>query len=207
MSVAELVNNKLARMKRGAPFSIERFYTLGSVSAVQKKMSRLVKEGKVVRVAKGIYSRPKPLIISPTMNIVAKAEDVARVWAETNNYKLSYQGMEAAYRLGLQTQAPMKSVFWTSGPTRTFRVGNQEVQVKHAANSKLVWYDKPEGELFRGLMFAAPEHTTVSELSAAMKRLNLSKEQNLKVISKLLMNKNLSMWSNKLLELRKTLLS
>ena len=73
MSVAELVNNKLARMKRGAPFSIERFYTLGSVSAVQKKMSRLVKEGKVVRVAKGIYSRPKPLIISPTMNIVAKA--------------------------------------------------------------------------------------------------------------------------------------
>ncbi|MEI8651070.1 DUF6088 family protein [Paraglaciecola sp. Hal342] len=105
MSVAELVNNKLARMKRGAPFQLRGFILL-VVFLLSKKMSRLVKEGKVVRVAKGIYSRPKPLIISPTMNIVAKAEDVARVWAETNNYKLSYQGMEAAYRLGLQTQAP-----------------------------------------------------------------------------------------------------
>ena len=34
MSVAELVNNKLARMKRGAPFSIERFYTLATSSAL-----------------------------------------------------------------------------------------------------------------------------------------------------------------------------
>ena len=80
MSVAELVNNKLARMKRGAPFSIERFYTLGSVSAVQKKMSRLVKEGKVVRVAKGIYSRPKPLIISPTTNYLIKEWKLPIAW-------------------------------------------------------------------------------------------------------------------------------
>ena len=63
MSVSTLVANRVSRMKRGTPFSIEGFYSLGTTTSVQKAMSRLAKEEKIVRVAKGIYSRPKPLKI------------------------------------------------------------------------------------------------------------------------------------------------
>ena len=59
-------------MQRGTPFTIEKFYSLGSVTAVQKAMSRLTKEGEIVRVAKGIYSRPKPLAALPSIKIQLK---------------------------------------------------------------------------------------------------------------------------------------
>lgn len=194
-------------MKRGMPFSIEKLYSLGSVTAVQKVMSRLAKEGEVVRVAKGIYSRPKPLASIPSVRITAKAKDVAMTWAKIHHYKMVPQGLESAYRLGLQTQAPLKIVYWSSGSSRVFKVGNQEVQVKHAANFKLQWQHKPEGELLRGLMFASPEHTSKRQLSTALKRLNISHEEKLTVINKLIKNSNLGSWRNKLSSLKQTLIS
>ena len=207
MSVSALVNNRLYRMQRGTPFTIEKFYSLGSVTAVQKAMSRLTKEGEIVRVAKGIYSRPKPLAALPSIKITAKAEDVAITWAKANHYKMVPQGLESAYRLGLQTQAPLKTVFWSSGPSRVFKVGNEEVQIKHTANFKLRWQHRPEGELLRGLMFVSPEHTSMQQLSTALKRLNISHEEKLVVINKLLNNSSLRTWKNKLSSIKQTLTS
>lgn len=207
MSVSELVKNRLSRMKRGIPFSIEKFYSLGSATAVQKTMSRLTEAGEVVRVAKGIYSRPKPLASIPSITIAATAEDVVKTWAKARRYKMVPQGLEAAYRLGLQTQSPLKTVFWCSGPSRTFRVGNQEVEVKHTSRDKLQWADKPEGELLRGLMLSSPEHTTAQQLSMALRRLNISQEEKLTVVNKLLNNHSLFVWTPQLTHLKQALLS
>lgn len=101
MSVSALVCNRVSRMKRGFPFSIEKFYILGTTTSVQKAMSRLAKEGVIVRVPKGIYSRPKPLPNFPSIKIAAKAEEVAKTWARTHHCKLVPQGLEAAYRLDM----------------------------------------------------------------------------------------------------------
>ncbi|WP_235282196.1 DUF6088 family protein [Thalassotalea sp. ND16A] len=194
-------------MKRGVPFSIERFYSLGTTTSVQKAMSRLAKEGKVVRVAKGIYSRPKPLASIPSIKITAKAEDIAKTWARTHHYKLVPQGLEAAYRLGMQTQAPVKAVYWTTGPSREFKVGNEVVQVKHTTATKLRWENKPEGTLFRGLLSLSAEYTPVSTLKVAIKRLNLNEKEAIYVVNKLSHSPMLKMWQSKLNQLESSLLS
>ncbi|EHA7035690.1 hypothetical protein JMG14_003692, partial [Salmonella enterica] len=77
MSVAALARQRVHRMKRGVPFSISGFYSLGSRASVQQAMSRLVKEGLLVRVERGFYSRPKPLKNLPSVNVVASANAVA----------------------------------------------------------------------------------------------------------------------------------
>ena len=115
MSVAIKVSSRVDRMRRGVPFSITGFYSLGSKVAVQKAMSRLVQEGVLERVAKGFYVRPKPLPSMPSIKTTASADQVAKVWAKEHGYKLVTQGQESAYRLGFQTQAPMKKVYWTNG--------------------------------------------------------------------------------------------
>ncbi len=207
MSVAVLVANRVSRMKRGTPFSIEVFYSLGTTTSVQKAMSRLAKEEKIVRVAKGIYSRPKPLKSIPSIKVTAKAEEVAKTWARKHHYKMVPQGLEAAYRLGMQTQAPMKSVYWTTGPTREFKVGNEVVQVQHTAKSKLKWENKPEGALFRGLLALSHKHTSESSLKNALARLQLTESEALKVISKLQKNALLTAWKTKLESVERSLLS
>ena len=207
MSTSTLVFNRVSRMKRGLPFSIEKFYSLGTTTSVQKAMSRLAKIGQIVRVAKGIYSRPKPLLSLPSIKITAKAEEVAKVWARTHHYKLAPQGLEAAYRLGMQTQAPVKSVYWTTGPSREFKIGNEIVQVKHTTATKLRWENKPEGTLLRGLLAISPKHTPVSTIKMAIKRLNLQKEESVQIVNKLSQNPLLKLWKSKLNLLEASLLS
>ncbi|TDF42376.1 hypothetical protein EYS14_06025 [Alteromonadaceae bacterium M269] len=205
MSVSSLIFKKLLRLKRGTPFSIESFYSLGTTTAVQKAMSRLTQKGEIVRVDKGIYVRPKHIESIPFVKVTAKAEDVAKVWAKRRGYELVPQGLESAYRLGLQTQAPLKVIYWSSGPSRIFRVENQVVQIKHTANSKLQWPNKPEGELLRGLMFVSVKHTTTQQLEAALRRLNISREEKLIVVDKLIKCRSLSLWKHKLIKLKQYL--
>lgn len=201
MSIAIKVSSRVDRMRRGVPFSIAGFYSLGSKAAVQKAMSRLAQEGVLERVAKGFYVRPKPLPSIPSIKTTASAEQVAKVWAKEHGYKLVSQGQESAYRLGFQTQAPMKKVYWTNGPTREFRVGNQVVEVRHVSDQKLRWEKKPEGKLLRGLLVTPPESVEASSLKKATQRLSLSTEETRSVLHKLSSVPLLSAWQEKLKQL------
>ncbi|GHG77482.1 hypothetical protein GCM10010919_33170 [Alishewanella longhuensis] len=68
------------------------------------------------------------------------------------------QGIEEAYRLDLQAQAPVKTVFWSYGPSREFKAGNQQVIIKHVVESKLLCVNKPEGSLYRALLVMSAEY-------------------------------------------------
>lgn len=201
MSVAMKVSSRVNRMKRGVPFSITGFYSLGSRTSVQKAISRLAQEGVVERVSKGFYVRPKPLPSMPSIKTTASAEQVAKVWAKEHGYKLVSQGQEAAYRLGFQTQAPMKTVYWSNGPSREFRIGNQVVEVRHISGQKLRWGKTPEGTLLRGLLVMSPESVELSGLKRAIQRLSLSPVEARAVLHKLRSLPLLNAWQEKLQQL------
>lgn len=200
MSVAMKVAERIGRIRKGVPFSIKGFYTLGSRTSVQKAMSRLAQQGVIERVARGFYARPKPLAILPSINTTAHPEQVARAWARQNGYKMVVQGQEAAYRLGFQTQAPMQTVYWTNGPSREFKVRNQVVRVRHVTNSKLKWQNKPKGALLRGLLVTPPEAVGVSGLLQAACRLSLSPSECKRVVGELSELPILAQWENQLHE-------
>jgi hypothetical protein len=185
MSTSEKVTRQLQRMRRGVPFSINQFHELGTAASVQKALSRLAQEGVIERVAKGIYVRPKSLASMPSIKITASAEQIAKKWAQQNGYTLVRQGIESAYRLGLQTQAPVKTVFWSNGASRTFSVGNEIVEVRHVAESKLRWKSRPEGELLRSFTVTPANSVELSELKKALSRLKLSEAESRTTIKKL----------------------
>lgn len=204
MSVAMKVSSRVNHMKRGVPFSITGFYSLGNRTSVQKAMSRLAQEGVVERVSKGFYVRPKPLPSMPSIKTTASAEQVAKVWAKEHGYKLVSQGQEAAYRLGFQTQAPMKTVYWSNGPSREFRIGNQVVEVRHISGQKLRWEKEPEGTLLRGLLVTPPESVEVSGLKKAVQRLSLTPVETRSVVKKLSSLPLLNAWQEKLQQLEQS---
>jgi hypothetical protein len=140
----------------------------------------------------------------PSIKTTASAEHVARAWAKEHGYKLVTQGQEAAYRLGLQTQAPMRTVFWSNGPSREFKIGNQVVEVRHISASKLRWEREPEGVLLRGLLVTPPDAVEVSGLKKAIQRLSLNSSQARAVVRKLSSVPQLSGWQNKLHQLEQT---
>lgn len=205
MSTAQKVLARLNRMQRGAPFPVDSFYELGSKTSVQKALSRLAQEGVVARVTKGFYVRPKPLPSMPGIKTTAGATHVAKVWAKKYGYKLVSQGLESAYRLGLQTQAPIKSVYWSDGPSREFKVGREIVEVRHKPARQLRWQERPEGVLLRGLTVTPSEAVELTTLTTAFKRLSLSGLEAKSVIHKLRDSPLPQSWQTKLEHFEKTL--
>lgn len=201
MSIANKAIARVNRMRRGEPFSIGGFYSLGTHTAVQKAMSRMVKQGSIERVSKGFYVRPKSLASIPSITLTTNTEQIAKVWAKENGYALASQGLEAAYRLGFQTQAPMKTILWSNGPSREFAVGNEVVKVRHTTIQKLRWIGRPEGELLRGISVTPPESIELKTLTLAFKRLSLSGTEAKVVIHKLKKLTISQAWMNKLTEL------
>ncbi|WP_444899875.1 DUF6088 family protein [Microbulbifer sp. VAAC004] len=205
MSVSKSVHQRIKRFQRGEPFPVNRLYTLGSETAVQKALSRLVKAGELVRVSKGLYARPKTISSIPGLKVQPSATKVAIVWARQYKHKLVPQGQEEAYRLGLQTQAPMKTIFWTSGPSKEFRVGNEVVVAKHTSASKLKWGQKPEGALLRGLSTIPSKSASPRIVKLAIARLRLGKTEARETLKKLEHSNLPERWIVSIRETRKTI--
>jgi len=66
-------------------------------------------------------------------------------------------GAAAANALGLTTQVPVRSVYLTSGRSRTLTMGKQSVELRHAPKWQLSLAGKTAGQAVRALAWLRPE--------------------------------------------------
>ncbi len=173
MSIAETIRSRVLRVRRGEPFTNTRFLKLGSRASVDKTMSRLVDEGVIQRLARGVFVRPKKSrFIGSVMPDVAKVvEVIARDHGET----IRVHGAEAARRFKLSTQVPTTPVFYTSGPSRELKVGNLTVKLLHASHRKLRLAGKRPGLALSALWYLGKDNVNASVVGAI--RAGLSAEE------------------------------
>ncbi|GGX45305.1 DUF6088 family protein [Saccharospirillum salsuginis] len=134
MSVTESIKRRLLSMKRGEPFTNTCFLKLGSRSAVDKALSRLVKDGVIQRVARGVFVRPKKSRF--IHNVMPDVSRVIEVIAKDHGETVQVHGAEAARRFKLSTQMPTTPVYYTSGPSREIRIGNLKVKFMHTTSHR-----------------------------------------------------------------------
>jgi len=111
------------------------FLFLGSPEAVNMTFSRLAKEKKLYRLAKGIYLQPR--IHSKLGAIYPSLEEIAKKVAEREKVKIKPTGSYALNKLGLSTQVPTKVVFLTDGSPRKIRVGKGTITFKSTTPKKM----------------------------------------------------------------------
>lgn len=134
MSVAARIKQRVLGIQRGEPFTNTRFLKLGSRAAVDKAFSRLVEEGVIQRVARGVFVRPKQSrFIS---NVMPEVSRVIEVIAKDHGETMQLHGAEAARRFKLSTQMPTTPVYYTNGPSREIRVGNLKVRLMHTTSQR-----------------------------------------------------------------------
>ena len=133
-SIEDKILTSLKKSGRGVAFSPARFAHYGSAAAVQKAIERLTDDGKIIRVARGVYSYPKIDtelglgIIYPTF------DEIAACIANRDRTLIAPAGAYAVNKLGLSTQVPMNAVYITNGESRTIDIRNgRNIVFKHAA--------------------------------------------------------------------------
>ncbi|WP_448152974.1 DUF6088 family protein [Castellaniella caeni] len=104
------------------------FLHLGSRSAVDQAFCRFAKEGKLLRVARGIYTAP---VTSRFGSRAPAPEKIVHALAEHHGEVVVPHGASAANALGLTQQVPVREVYLTSGRTHKLRLDQSEILVRH----------------------------------------------------------------------------
>jgi hypothetical protein len=126
---------KVKKARRGTLFFVESFLSIGNAKAVSKAMERLVAKGELMRVATGIYTRPRKSKLLG--NLLPGVEEVVKAIARRDKARIVPTGVYALNALGLSTQVPMNVVYLTDGAARKVSMGKTTIKFKRATPKNL----------------------------------------------------------------------
>ena len=162
---------------RGAVFVPADFLEIGSRVAVDVVLHRLVRQGTIRRLARGVYDFPKehPVLgpLSPS------AEDIARALAGRDRTRIQPAGAYAANALGLSEQVPAKAVFLTDGPTRTVKIGPTTIQLRRTTPKNMEAAGRLSGLLIQALRELGQEHVTQQRIDHLKRTIPVGKRREL----------------------------
>lgn len=167
MTVATLIKKYIVGLPEGKSFSSNELRELGATANIRQALHRLVKTGLIKRIGRGIYVKPKrSQFVGETL---PNAFQIAKVLSESTGETIAIQGAEAARMLHLTSQIPMRIIFYTSGNTRTIKLGQNYVKLKHVNPSRLIAAGTLPGMVISALNFVGRENVTVSTIKKIKK--------------------------------------
>jgi len=153
-SVSDRIMRRARASGRGGVFTPTDFLDVAARAAVDQALSRLVKGGKLRRLARGLYDYPK---VHPKLGALSPApDDVARALARETGSQAQIAGAHAANALGLSMQVPAKSLYLTDGPSRRIVLGKRVVDLRHASPKHLIAPGSPAGTVVQALRHVGP---------------------------------------------------
>jgi hypothetical protein len=167
MSTAELIRQKIEELPAGQPFTSAAFLSMAARSTVDKTLTRMVLAGQLSRPSRGIFVRPQ---MSRFGALPPEPFEVAV--AKAHGAPVQVHGAEAARRFGLSTQVPVRPVFYTTGRSRTFTVGNTEVRLQQISPRKLVAPGTKVGMAISALWYLGKEQVNHEVLNAIHSQLS-----------------------------------
>lgn len=135
-SIESQVEKSIKSKPRGTLILPNDYLSFGSSEAIRKALGRLEDKNVIIRVAHGIYVRPK--VSKLIGQLTPSAEEVAEAIAKRDRIKTIPTGNYALNALGLSTQVPMNVVLLTDGSPRKVQVGNRTITFKKTTPKNLL---------------------------------------------------------------------
>jgi len=126
------------------------FASFGSRDAIDKTLQRMVRDGELRRIDRGLYDRPSinRLTKRPTSPDYRAVVDAI---ARRDQLRLLVDGMTAANDLGLTDAVPARVTIHTDARRRTVKLDNLVVEFKQTAPSRLYWASRPAMRVVQAL--------------------------------------------------------
>jgi hypothetical protein len=163
-SIDDKILSRIYGNGRGYSFTSFDFIREFKDNNIDKALSTLTKEGKIRRIARGIYDYPKysellQQALSPDIDAVAQA------YARKFNWQIEISGESALNYLGLSTQVEGNYIYLSSGPNRQYQIDNTTLTFKHTALKNIGFKYKESSLLVQALKALGENHTdaTVKE--------------------------------------------
>lgn len=149
MRTSEIIQKTISDQAQGAVFSSANFLSAGTRAAVDQALSRLMKAGAIVRVARGLYA---------TAGQQVDAQTVARALANKTGERVSLAPSEVP---GDVLVVP------TSGLSRIIKAGEHTVQFRRMSQRKVQLAASPKGRVLLALWTQGVKNLTTLEIQRA----------------------------------------
>ncbi len=157
------IARRVRRSARGTVFTPASFTALGSRAAIDKALQRLVTQGGLRRLSRGLYDKPRH---DPLLGTLWPSVD-AVIRAVVGKHKLRVQpaGLYAANLLGLSEQVPARIVLLTDGTSRSVRAGPMHIALKGTSPRNMAAANRLSGLVIQAFKSLGPEHITPERLA------------------------------------------
>lgn len=177
MMLSRRIKNRIQKLVPGTVFTPDDFADLGSPHAVGMTLTRLMRNGGIRRVARGIYDVPKQDKMLGALS--ADTDAIAQALANRHKMKLQPTGAYAANLLGLSEQLPMKVAYLTDGTPRTIKIGKRQIILKHTTPRQMAAAGKVSGLFIQALRWLGQRHVTTQTLKQLQQRLDATAKRQL----------------------------
>jgi Family of unknown function (DUF6088) len=169
MTASADIKAYILNLPEGESFSSNALRSFASTENIRQILNRLVKSGEIKRVARGIFVKPKRLSSGEQL---PSSFEIAETLTKSTGETIIVHGAEAARQLQLTTQVPMRLVFYTNGNTRTLKIANRTIRLKHVNPSRLIAPGTMAGLVISALLYLGRDAVTTDTISAIKQRIS-----------------------------------
>jgi hypothetical protein len=171
MITAKAIKHAIEALPEGKAFTAKELLQLGTRAAVDQTLYRMVKTGEVIRLARGIYTRPK-FNKYVKSHVLPEPHEVAQAVAKIRGVKIGMTGAAAANALGLSTQVPTQAVFDTTGRTGKLVFGRNTIRFHHVVPKKMQNAGTSVGTAIAAVRYLGEKQFTLEAIAKLKRALN-----------------------------------
>lgn len=129
--------------------------------SVGRILTDLTEEGELIRIASGIYIKPRMSRFGPVMPSI---EHIVKAISIRDKAQILPSGDTALNALGLSTQVPMSYSFLTTGSARKLSIGKRQVTLKRGVPRNFAYKTQLIGLIVQALRCLGEPNVTSKEL-------------------------------------------
>lgn len=173
-----LIEQRIDEMKAGSIFVTSDFADIAPTAAINMSLSRLTASGKIRRILRGIYDKPRfSLLLNEP--VAADPAKVAYAIARNNRWSVIPMGDTALNLLRLSTQVPAVYQYVSDGPYKEYSYDNIHITFRRTSNKEVTGYTYKTGLIVQGLRALGKESVNDEVINILSQQLSSEEKKQL----------------------------
>ena len=167
----EQIRERIINAPDGSVFVNSDFADIADNNTIKQSINRLVREGILRRVIRGVFDKPK---YSKFLGeyVAADPDAVAKALARCYHWTIAPCGDTALNMLGLSTQVTAVWSYISDGPYKTYEWDKTKIEFKHRTNKEVTGLSSMTILVIQALKTLGKEHVDEKTIRVLSRRLN-----------------------------------
>ena len=135
-SYMEKIRERIMQAPDGRVFVNSDFADITDTNTIKQIISRLIKEGTLRRIIRGVFEKPKYSKLLQEY-VAADPNEIANALARCYHWTIAPCGDTALNKLGLSTQVTAVWSYISDGPYKTYEWDKTKIEFKHRTNKEI----------------------------------------------------------------------